>query len=236
MDTSFYSAVRGAMTQQKHMDILANNLANVNTNAYKSKSASFQDLMYANMKDRQETDSRIQTGSGTIISQTNTDFRTGNLIKTARNFDFAIDGTAFFRLQDSVDGSVSYTRDGAFLITEKADGMYLTDEQGRYVLDNQRNPIRYENGELTQLPGMFEFVHTHGMQSVGENGFEPIPQNGADVVSAESDLLIGYLEGSNVDLADQMSKIIQSSKAYSYMLKMVQTADEIEQTINGLRG
>ena len=64
MDTSFYTAVRGAMTQQAHMDILSNNIANVNTNGYKTKTGSFLDLMYFNMQDRRETDTRIKSGDG----------------------------------------------------------------------------------------------------------------------------------------------------------------------------
>lgn len=236
MDTSFYTAVRGAMTQQAHMDILSNNIANVNTNGYKTKTGSFLDLMYFNMRDRAETDTRIKTGTGTVVQRTDTDFTGSSFINTGGRFDYAIQGRGFFMIQDPADNSITYTRSGNFALSRRQDGFYLADAQGRLVLDAGRNPIRYINGELAGAPGIFDFVHTNGMVSVGDNSFVPTAKNGAVMAAADASLVPGYLETSNVDMADEMSKVIVSSRAYSYMLRMVQTSDEVEQTINGLRG
>lgn len=236
MDTSFYTAVRGAMTQQAHMDILSNNIANVNTNGYKTKTGSFLDLMYFNMQDRRETDTRIKSGTGALVQRTDTDFIGGTFINTGDRFDYAIQGRGFFMIQDPADNSITYTRNGNFALSQRQDGFYLVDAQGRLVLDAGRNPIRYINGELVSTPGIFDFVHTNGMASVGNNSFVPTTKNGAVMIAADATLVPGCLESSNVDMADEMSKVIISSRAYSYMLRMVQTSDEVEQTINGLRG
>ncbi|HIW84825.1 MAG TPA: flagellar hook-basal body protein [Candidatus Dorea gallistercoris] len=236
MDTSFYTAVRGAMTQQAHMDILSNNIANVNTNGYKTKTGSFLDLMYFNMQDRRETDTRIKSGTGALVQRTDTDFTGGTFINTGDRFDYAIQGRGFFMIQDPADNSITYTRNGNFALSQRQDGFYLVDAQGRLVLDAGRNPIRYINGELVSTPGIFDFVHTNGMASVGNNSFVPTTKNGAVMIAADATLVPGCLESSNVDMADEMSKVIISSRAYSYMLRMVQTSDEVEQTINGLRG
>ncbi len=237
MDSSFYTAVRGAMSQQTHMDILSNNIANMNTNGYKTKTASFQDLLhYYNMRAPETEVTRYEAGTGSIVQRTDTDFTDGVLISTGLQFDYAIQGTGFFMIQDPVDNTITYTRDGSFALSERADGMYLADDQGRLVLDAAQNPILYEGGELSAVPGIFDFVHTNGMVSVGTNGFVPSAKNGNVMPAQDSELVQGCLEGSNVDLADEMSKVIVSSRAYTYMLRMVQTADEVEQTINGLRG
>ena len=233
MDTSFYTAVRGAMTQQTHMDILSNNIANINTSGYKTKDASFQDLMYYGLRGLDED---MQAGTGTIVRQTDTDFSGAALLRTGRDFDFAIQGNGFFMIQDPADGDITYTRSGSFSLSERADGMYLADSEGNLVLDAQQNPIRYVNGELTALPGMFDFANTNGMMSVGDNYFVPVDKNGPVMHAGNATLVQGSLENSNVDLADQMSKVIISQRSYSYMLRMVQTADEVEQTINELRG
>ncbi len=233
MDTSFYTAVRGTMTQQAHMDILSNNIANINTYGYKSKDASFQDLMYYGMRGIEENP---QAGTGSVIRQTDTDFTGAALMNTGNTFDYAIEGNGFFMIQDPADGGITYTRTGSFALSERADGMYLADSRGNLVLDAQQNPIRYVNGQLTATPGMFDFAHTNGMISVGDNYFIPSAKNGAVMQAGNARLVQGSLENSNVDLADQMSKVIVSQRAYSYMLRMVQTADEVEQTINGLRG
>ena len=233
MDTSFYTAVRGTMTQQTHMDILSNNIANLNTNGYRTKNASFLDLMYYGLRGLDED---MQAGTGATVRQTDTDFSGAALLRTEQEFDFAINGYGFFMIQNPVDGSITYTRSGSFALSERADGMYLADSLGNLVMDAQQNPIRYVNGELTALPGMFDFVHTNGMISVGDNYFIPADKNGAVMPAGNATLVQGVLENSNVDLADQMTKVIISQRAYSYMLRMVQTADEVEQTINGLRG
>lgn len=235
MDTSFYSAVRGAMTQQQHMNILANNIANINTYGYKSKTASFQDLVYYNMNAPADENTRLTAGTGANIARTETDFSQAGITQTGRTLDYAIQGNGFFMLRNPVDNSISYTRNGNFQLSQRADGFYLADAQGKLVLDGNQLPIRYEGGNLTGNPGIYDFVHTNGMLSVGDGEYVPVDKNGAPVLAQDAELVQGALENSNADLAKEMAKVIESSRAYSYVLKMVQTSDEVEQTINSLR-
>lgn len=235
MDTSFYTAACGAISQQKHMDIISNNIANINTAGYKEKTASFQDLVYRNMRGAAGENTRLSAGSGAIVERTDIDFSQAGQRQTERLLDFAIQGNGFFMLRDPSNNSVSYTRNGNFQISERQDGFYLADSSGKLVLDERQNPIRYENGELATSPAIYDFVHTNGMQSIGDGEFVPVGKNGAPFLAQDAKLMQGSLENSNVDLAGEMAKVIESSRAYSYMLKMVQTSDEVEQTINSLR-
>ena len=236
MDTSFYTAVRGVMTQQTQMDILSNNIANMNTNGYRTKNASFLDLMYYNIRGTENDMGDLRAGTGTIVERTESDFTPGVLMQTGGAYDYAIQGNGFFMLQNPQDNTVEYTRDGSFALSQRADGFYLVDAEGWLVLDAQQNPIRYVGGELTGTPGIFDFVTTNGMLSTGSNRFVPVAKNGNPFpAGGESRLVPGALETSNADLAQEMSKVIVSQRAYSYMLRMIQTSDEVEQTINGLR-
>lgn len=235
MDTSFYSAVRGAITQQKHMDIISNNIANINTTGYKSKTASFQDLVYYNMNAAAGELTRLSAGTGANVERTETDFSQAGFTQTGRILDYGIQGNGFFMLRNPVDNTISYTRNGNFQLSQRGNEFYLADAQGKLVLDANQNPIRYVGGKLTADPGIYDFVHTNGMISIGQGEYLPDEKNGAPVLAEGSQLIQGSLENSNVDLAEEMSKVIESSRAYSYMLKMVQTSDEVEQTINSLR-
>ena len=114
--------------------------------------------------------------------------------------------------------------------------MYLITDAGKLVLDANRNPIRVVDGKAAVDPLVVTFANTDGMLSVGDNEFSPVPKNGPPLLVESPRLRSGYLEMSNVDLAEEYSKVIQASRAYSYALKMVQTSDEVEQTINSLRG
>lgn len=236
MNTSFYTAVRGAMTQQTSIDILANNIANVNTVGYKGKTASFLDLMYYNMHAQENAEEGLKSGTGSVVCRTDTDFQTGSVQYTGGSYDFAIQGTGFFMILDPATSNITYTRAGNFSLSRRQDGFYLADADGRLVLDTQRNPIRYTGEMLSATPGVFDFVHTNGMVSVGENEYIPAEKNGQVYAVTDAKVISGALESSNVDLANEMSKVILSSRAYSYALKMIQTSDEVEQTINGIRG
>ena len=131
---------------------------------------------------------------------------------------------------------ISYTRNGHFSLSRRADGFYLVTDSNKLVLDEGQNPIRVQDKTLQGRPGVYSFASTDGMQSAGDNEFVPVAKNGAPVLNREAKLLEGYLELSNVDMAQEMANTVESSRAYSYVLKMVQSSDEIEQTINSLRG
>ena len=237
MNMSFYTAALGAAGQQEKMNVIANNIANVNTDGFRSKNAVFSDLMYYNMRDEQGADTRVKAGSGIALGRTDTDFSESSMAPTGGNTDFAISGRGFFMLQDPNTQAVSYSRNGKFDMSLRADGFYLVNDNGKLVLDENRNPIRLDEEGIVggARPGIYTFPVQQGMLNTGNNELTATEKNGEPVLSADAELRQGYLEQSNVNLADEMSKTIECSRAYSYVLKMIQTSDEIEQVINSLR-
>ena len=237
MNMSFYTAALGAAGQQEKMNVIANNIANVNTDGFRSKNAVFSDLMYYNMRDEQGADTSVKAGSGIAMGRTDTDFSESSMAPTGGNTDFAISGRGFFMLQDPNTQAVSYSRNGKFNMSLRADGFYLVNDNGKLVLDENRNPIRLDEEGIVggARPGIYTFPVQQGMLNTGNNELTATEKNGEPVLSADAELRQGYLEQSNVNLADEMSKTIECSRAYSYVLKMIQTSDEIEQVINSLR-
>ena len=234
MNASFYSGARGMITEQDKLNVIGNNVANVNTVGYKSKSSVFMDLMYYNM----HSQDRVTTGTGVRMQHTNTDFTSNGMSATqGGGFNFAIqDGEGFFMLRDQVSNEITYTRAGNFSVSLHNDGyFYLLSDGRKYVLDETGTPIRYVNEQLTGRPAVFTFANTNNMESVGATEFRPVPKNGNPMLVRDAQVVHGYLELSNVDMAQELSDTVIASRAYTYALKMVQTSDEIEQTINGLR-
>ncbi len=112
----------------------------------------------------------------------------------------------------------------------------LSDGDGRFVMGRDGRLIEVDEDNVkTELPiGIFDFVNTNGMLNIGRNRFVPVEKNGQMQIG-QGKLVKGYLERSNTDLAHEMVKVIESQRSFTYALKMIQTSDEIETTVNGLR-
>ena len=168
-----------------------------------------------------------------------------------RSTDYMIEGDGFFGLVDLATGQVSYTRNGAFVMCSRevptgetdANGQpvtelryYLGDNEGRFVLSNVGGMIEVDKDSVKELlpVGVFDFINYDGMQQVDDTRYLPVDKNG-NLVYGTGKLIQGKIEGSNADLAEEYTKLIESQRAYGLALKMVQTSDEIEATINGLR-
>ncbi len=236
MYTSFYTAARGAMEEQKKMDVIANNFANVNNYGYKPKSAVFSDLMYYNLNNYTGEDTPLKAGVGIVVEKTNTKFDPTVPTTTGGEYDYSILEDGFFMLLSPVTGEVSYTRNGHFSLSQRGDVFYLVNDNGNLVLDENQNPIIQEaDGELSGEIGVYGFNILDGMLSKGNNEFTPVAKNGDPYLIRGARLVDHSLEMSGVDTADEISKLIETQRAYSYALKMVQTSDEVMTTINGLR-
>ena len=242
MDTSFYSASRGMRTMQKKIDVISNNVSNVNTNGYKRKASKFRDLMYYNIRGTEGGPQNPQAGTGNRIVKTDTDVSPSDVFPTNSPFDFAICGEyGFFKVQHPVTGKIEYTRNGHLSVSMKDDRMFLVTDDGRYLLNENGNPIMAVKDEKTgnnlpnSLPAVFEFNNTDGIISTGNNCFVPTERNGQPHMVDKPKVLAGYLESSNVDIGEEMVQMVETSRAYSYVLKMVLASDEVEQTINNLR-
>lgn len=242
MNQSFFTAAVGAGQQQQRLNVQANNIANVNTYGYKAKKPSFANLMYGNMQGINNV--QLPRGTGERMIQDNTDFSTGAVVETGRAQDYAVMGNGFFALYDPASGEVSYTRDGSFTLSDyqrpDQDGnlervTMLSDGLGRFVLGRTGRLIEVKDPTAEQPVGIFDFSNTDGMEPMGDNRFIPVGKNG-QVRMGTGTLQRGALEASNTDLAEELTKVIEAQRSYSYVLRMVQTSDEVETTINGLRG
>lgn len=235
MYTSFYTAARGVIEQQKRLDVVANNMANVNNYGYKSKNATFTELMHYNLNNANGEDTTIKAGTGTLLTKTNTDFSPAAMLETDSPYDFAIMDKGFFMLQNPQSGQITYTRNGRFSLSQHGNEFYLVNDNGNYVLDGNGNRIRVTAGNLSGQPGVYRFNVLDGMLSVGDNEFLPTEKNGAPIADSGAEIKNYVLEASGVDVAEEISRVIESQRAYSYAMRMVQTSDEIVNTINGLR-
>lgn len=240
MDLAFYTAAAGASAQQKRLNIVANNLANLSTVGFKKENAVFANLIYNELNPPAQEGAQLSATSGARVEKTNTDFTQAEWIPTNMPYDFAVAGEGFFALQDPATGQISYTRDGTFSLSQQADGRFLlTAQNGKHVLDTQGEVIAVDPNAAEVLPvGVYCFRTNEGMLHIGGNEYLPTEKNGAAIPMENSNALLlqGYTENSNVFMAEEFEKIIEAQRAYQYVLKMVQTSDEIESTINNLRG
>lgn len=202
------TAASGMTTLQSNIDIIANNLANVNTTGYKRQRGEFQDLLYqqiiqpgfAAASADSSNPTGIQLGHGVKLVATNRIFEQGALNNTGREFDWAIDGQGFFRVLQPDGSTVAYTRDGSF--HRDANGNIVT-AQGLKLADNLQVPETVINVSISQsglVQGLdpaqpnqpvtigqltlSRFVNPEGMRAIGDNLFLASPaagQNGAPV-------------------------------------------------------
>lgn len=237
MNQSFYAAAVAASQQQLRLNVHANNLANVNTVGFKGKAPSFADLLYRDMTGPE--DAQLHRGAGSRMIQATTEFAEGPLRATGGEQDYAIAGRGFFAIEDGQTGEVFYTRAGNFHLGSVQENgqapFYLCDAGGRFVLDQNRQRIPVQDATAECPVGVFDFANTDGMLHAGSNLLVPVDKNGP-ALAGEGLVRHGMLEQSNTDVGKQFGKVIEAQRSFSYALKMVQTADEVESTLNALRG
>ncbi|HHV50835.1 MAG TPA: flagellar hook-basal body protein [Clostridiales bacterium] len=228
MIRGFYSASLGLNNSQTKLDTIANNVANVNTTGFKSQAASFSDTLYSNLQEN------VNIGSGSRVAGNSIRFQNGAMQQTGEALDFAIDGDGFFAVIDR-NGNVFYTRSGAFSVSVEGDNNYLVTSEGFYVLGQDMNFIAVTDGEPAAMPGVFDFPNVYGLQLLGGSRFAETPLSGQAQPVEDARVMQGYLEGSAVDLVEEMSKMIEAQRVFQMNSKIIQVADEMEQTANTLR-
>ena len=253
MIRSLWIARTGLDAQQTQLDVIANNLSNVSTNGFKRARAVFEDLLYQNLRQpgaqsSQQTQipSGLQLGTGARPVSTARIFTQGNLQKTDNALDVAINGTGFFQVL-LPDGTTGYTRDGSFQkdnqgqivtsngypvspnITIPADALSVTVGTDGTISVTQPGVAAATQIGALQLA---TFVNPGGLLSVGQNLFletassgTPTPNtpgtNGAGAVNQ------GYVETSNVNVAEELVTMIQTQRAYELNSKVVSTSDSM---------
>ncbi|HEY4743941.1 MAG TPA: flagellar basal-body rod protein FlgG [Desulfuromonadaceae bacterium] len=261
MIRALWTAASGMESQQKNIDVVANNLANVNTAGFKKSRADFQDLMYQNLKttgapstNTTQIPTGIQIGLGSRLAAVTKIFTTGDLNQTGNALDMAIQGDGFFQIQ-LPDGTTGYTRAGAFkkdntgrvvtsdgypllpAITIPANATTTTignDGTVSVVQAGQNTPTQVGNIQLAL------FSNPAGLSAQGMNLFiqsdaSGAPTTGTPGLTGIGTIAQGYLEMSNVSVMEEMVNMITSQRAYEVNSKAVQAADEMLQTANNLR-
>lgn len=253
MIRSLWIAKTGLDAQQTNLDVIAHNLANVSTNGYKRQRAVFEDLLYQNLRQpgaqsTQQTQipSGLQLGVGVRTVATEHIHTQGNLQKTENPLDIAINGQGFFQIQ-MPDGTLAYTRDGAFqrdstgqivtssgyplspAITIPADAISVTISRDGIVSvlqAGQATPTQLGNIQLAT------FINNGGLQSIGENLYVETASSGTPTPNTPGSngaglLNQGYVETSNVNVAEELVTMIQTQRAYEMNSKAVSTSDQM---------
>ena len=247
MNQSFYTAAVGAQQQLYNLNVHGDNIANVNTFGFKANKSYFTALLYQNWPGAEEEE--LPMGVGTRMLKTSTDYSQGVPSDTGRSLDFMIEGNGFFALVDLATGDVSFTRNGAFIMSslEQDTGevdengepvmetvFYLGDNTGKFVLSDRGGLIQVDDPKAELPIGIFDYTNYDGMAQLDGTRYVPVDKNG-NILFSDGKLIRGYLETSNADLADELTKVIEAQRAYGLALKMMTTSDEIESTINNLR-
>ncbi len=153
-----YTAATGINAQQRRLDTIANNIANVQTTGFKASRAEFKDALYSVMQRpvQPQTDLNLEKGHGTIVSGYMQSFASGAATLTQDNFDLMIhdqgeDREGFFAVRTPA-GEVLYTRDGQLSQSVEGDGSYLVNSNGYYILDTNGQRIRLQGSTLQVGP------------------------------------------------------------------------------------
>lgn len=285
MNIAFHNAVSGLMAFSTDLNNLSHQMANVNTYGYKPTRTSFEDLIYTNMNVNHNYDAaaagvtedgteatntenttestegalpsykKFLTGHGTKAAYLDLSMEQGIPIHTGLDLDVAIVGDGFFKVQKP-DGSLEYTRSGAFDISVEKKKGYLVTSDGSYVLDakgkkieldrlkdeNNKDTQLFDLSKLTSFVGVYSFTNPFGLEQTTGSCFKETVNSGKGVaMNAKStanqpyELKQKYLEGSGVNLAQTMVDVMNTQRAFQMNSKIVQTADQVEEIINNLR-
>jgi len=244
--------------QQTQMDVTTNNLANVSTNGFKYSRAIFEDLLYQTLRQpgaqttqQTQLSSGLQVGTGARVVSTERVFTQGNLQQTSDELTVAIDGLGFFQVALS-DGSLAYTRDGAF--QRNSQGQLVT-SSGYVVQPPITIPpttlstqigtdgtvsVTLPSNSTPQQVGTLQlstFINPAGMAARGEGLYMETQASGAPTtntpgLNGAGQLQQGYVETSNVNVIQEMVNMIENQRSYELNSKAITTTDQMLQTLS----
>ena len=249
MMRALYTAASGMRAQQTNVDNISNNIANVNTTAFKSQKTEFKSLLYQTIQTRttsangEEKPIGAQVGLGTRVASNTTSYTQGALLEDESKSAFAIEGNGFFQVRGA-DGTTYYTRNGNFNWSIGPTGTTLTNTDGYPVLDSNGNTIvlpNNVNSEKAVATTDGQFNNPAGLEKAGSNLLRATNASGAALNEAtnanltRSKIHQGYLEGSNVQVADEMVNLIVAQRAYQLNSKAITTSDDMLEQANNLK-
>jgi len=261
MIRSLWIAKTGMEGQQTKLDSISNNLANVGTNGFKRGGVVFEDLMYQNLRqsgaassEQSQLPTGLQVGLGVRAAGTTRNFSQGSLQQTGQNYDIAIKGNGFFQIQ-LPDGSTGYSRDGGFQVD--ANGQLVTNagyvvQPGITIPANALSVTIAQDGTVqVTTPGntakpstvgqlqLASFVNPAGLEPKGQNLYgetaaSGTPNAGAPNSNGLGALQQGFVEGSNVNVVEELVSMIATQRAYELNSKAIQTSDQMLQKLGQL--
>ncbi len=254
-----YTAATGMLAEQINQDVIANNLANVQTVGFKAARAEFQDLMYQVYRQAgAETTSGsplplgMEVGLGSRLTAIQKLFTQGDYQQTGNRFDWAIEGEGFFQIDNN--GTTVYTRSGNFKVSKEG---YLVNTEGlklipqvsvpqetvNFTIDNGGTWTATDKNGTTLATGRIElarFINPAGLTSLGRNLYG-VTEGSGDAMTGNPDtegfgiITQSFLEMSNVNVVDEMVQMIIGQRAYEINSKSIQTADNMLQIVNNLK-
>ncbi|WP_411834756.1 flagellar basal-body rod protein FlgG [Pseudoxanthomonas mexicana] len=251
MNQALWVAKTGLDAQQTRMSVVSNNLANTNTTGFKRDRASFEDLLYQQVRQpggstSQQTQlpSGLQLGTGVRVVATSKDFQQGNPQQTGRSLDVMVNGRGFFEVL-LPDGTPAYTRDGSFQINAQGElatnsgypvqpGIQVPEGAQSMTIGNDGTISVTMAGEAQALEigslTLTDFVNPSGLQAKGENLYVETTasgpaQNGTPGLNGLGSLVQGSLEGSNVNVVEELVSMIETQRAYEMNAKAISTTD-----------
>lgn len=262
---TLYTAATGMEAMETKLDVIANNLANINTTGFKKDRANFEDLLYRTevypgVLDATQTPTAVgtQVGLGVRVTSTQTDHRQGTLQQTGRDLDIAIQGPGFLRVIDPLSTETMYTRAGNLDINANGQLVIGSAQTGRLLdppinIPEDAEAIQIsDNGDvMVRVPNQVElnnvgtiqlsqFINPDGLLKVGENMYLPTEASGQEQTSTPGTDGLGILrqnnlEASNVEPVQELIDLITTQRGFELNSQAVQAGDQIMQTISNLR-
>jgi len=255
---ALWVAKTGLDAQQTRMSVVSNNLANVNTTGFKRGRAVFEDLLYQNVtqaggatSQNTESPTGLSTGTGVRVVATEKNFTQGSAQQTDNALDVLIQGRGFFQVLQP-DGNLAYSRDGSFKVdsegrlvtasgfeiqpslTIPSDAQSITiglDGTVEATLQGQTSPTSLGTLQLA------DFINPAGLQPKGQNLYLETAASGSPQVANPGldglgTLVQGSLEGSNVNVVEELVSMIETQRAYEMNSKAIATSDQMLQYLN----
>ena len=256
---AFSTAATGMTAQQMNVDIIANNLANINTNGFKRSQIDFQDLLYVKLEESGTevvtgliSPSGLEIGSGVRAASTVKVYTSGELVNTSRPLDIAITGDGFLQVS-MPDGTTKYTRDGALMIN--ADGALVTCTgfllepavtipTDAVTIDiGKDGTVNVTNSAGTSsIAGtiqMARFLNPSGLSSEGDNLLAETEASGTPTTGTAGQngfgsIQSGFLEKSNVQMVTELVNLITAQRAYEINSRAIKAGDDMLRTATNI--
>ena len=262
---TLYTAATGMEAMETKLDVIANNMANINTTAFKKDRCNFEDIFYrqyrlpgAEDSDGNRTATGIEVGLGTRVSSTQSNFKQGAFQTTNNPLDLAIEGDGFFQVQNPNGSDFLYTRDGNFNLNNNGELVLGSANKGYRIEPTITVPpdatgivissdgqIQYSTSTSTDLQTLGQlqltkFINPDGLLKLGENLYQRTqasgdPQTDNPGQNGFGNLRQGFLEASNVEPVNELIDLITTQRSFELNSQVVQAGDQIMQVVANLR-